>query len=135
LHGRILLAEDGLDNQRLISLVLRRAGAEVEVADNGRIALQMLTEALDHSPYDLLITDIQMPEMDGYTLTARAREIGVSVPIIALTAHVMAEDRQRCLEAGCNDFAAKPLDKMALVTTCAKWLKISRDLSRLPFSI
>lgn len=134
LHGRILLAEDGLDNQRLISLVLRRAGAEVEVADNGQIALQMLTASLDHSPYDLLITDIQMPEMDGYTLTARAREIGVSVPIIALTAHVMAEDRQRCLEAGCNDFAAKPLDKLALVTTCEKWLRISRDSSRLPFS-
>jgi CheY-like chemotaxis protein/anti-sigma regulatory factor (Ser/Thr protein kinase) len=125
LCGRILLAEDGPDNQRLIALILRRAGAEVDVAANGRIALDMLTIGQDEHPYDLLITDIQMPEMDGYTLTARVRAMGMRLPIIALTAHVMAEDRERCLSAGCNDFATKPIDKTALIAACARWLHCS----------
>ncbi len=123
LSGRILLAEDGVDNQRLIGLYLERAGARVDVAANGKIALERLDEAAANGrPYDLLVTDIQMPEMDGYALARELRARGSALPIVALTAHAMAEDRQRCIDAGCDDYASKPIDKLALVATCAKWL-------------
>ncbi len=123
LSGRVLLAEDGADNQRLISFHLRRAGAFVEIAENGRVALEMIQQArAAGTPYGLLITDIQMPEMDGYTLARTLRTHGNRLPIIALTAHAMEEDRIKCLNAGCDDYASKPIDKAHLIATCAKWL-------------
>ena len=123
LVGRILLAEDGLDNQRLIAFHLKKAGAQVDVADNGRIALDMITAAAAAGrPYALLVSDMQMPEMDGYTLTRTLREGGSTLAIVALTAHAMAEDRKRCLAAGCDDYATKPIDKARLVATCAAWM-------------
>ncbi len=123
LTGRILLAEDGPDNQRLIAFVLRKAGAEVTVADNGRIALDMLDQAVaEGNPYDLVLMDMQMPEMDGYTLARTLRDRGSSLAIVALTAHAMAHDQQKCLEAGCDDYATKPLDKAMLLATCARWM-------------
>ncbi|HEX6882734.1 MAG TPA: ATP-binding protein [Planctomycetota bacterium] len=123
LAGRVLLAEDGRDNQLLVTLLLRRAGAVVDVADNGRAALAMLELAeREGRPFDLLLTDIQMPEMDGFTLTRLVRERGLPIPVVALTAHAMAEDRARCLAAGCDDYAVKPIDKARLLGTCARWL-------------
>ncbi len=123
LPGRILLAEDGPDNQRLIAFHLRKAGAEVEIADNGVIALQKLEMAESAGrPYNLLLTDMQMPEMDGYTLARTLRERGSDMPIVALTAHAMAEDKDKCLDAGCNDYTTKPIDKASLLATCAKWI-------------
>ncbi len=123
LAGRILLAEDGADNQRLIAFHLRKAGATVDVADNGRLALQALDQAAARGqPYALLLTDMQMPEMDGYTLARTLRQRGDTIPIVALTAHAMAEDRDRCLAAGCNDYTTKPIDKRMLIATCAKWM-------------
>lgn len=123
LSGRILLAEDGVDNQRLISFHLRKAGAEVDVAANGLIALGMLeqAQAAGHA-YDLLLTDMQMPELDGYTLARTLRDRDCPIAIIALTAHAMDDDRQKCLDAGCDDYASKPIDKELLLATCAKWL-------------
>ena len=127
LAGRILLAEDGEDNQRLISFHLRRAGAEVVIAENGRIALDMITAATaGGSPFLLLVSDMQMPEMDGYTLARMLRARGHSLPIIALTAHAMTDDRQKCIDAGCDDYASKPIDKIALLMTCARWLNYER---------
>lgn len=129
LHGRILLAEDGEDNQRLIALLLRVAGAEVTVVPNGRQALEALDwAAAAGAPFDLLITDMQMPEMDGYTLAGTLRAQGVGIPIVALTAHAMAEDRQRCLDAGCDDYASKPIDRQALIATCARWLRSHEEI-------
>jgi len=123
LSGRILLAEDSLVNQRLILFHLRKAGADADVAENGLIALEMLDEAAANGrPYDLLVTDMQMPEMDGYELARSLRQRGSTLPIIALTAHAMAEDRQKCIDAGCNDYASKPIHKTALLETCAKWI-------------
>lgn len=123
LAGRILFAEDGPDNQRLISLVLRKAGATVEIAENGRIAGEMWEQALaEGRPYDLLLTDVQMPEMDGLSLTQWLRRRGETRPIIALTAHAMAEDQQKCLAAGCDAFATKPIDRAKLIATCAAWI-------------
>jgi PAS domain S-box-containing protein len=123
LGGRIIVAEDGPDNQRLIRMHLTKAGAQVDVAENGRIALEMIEKAADAgAPYDLLVTDMQMPEMDGYTLASALRASGSTLAIVALTAHAMAEDRQRCLNAGCDDYATKPIDKASLLATCARWI-------------
>lgn len=127
LTGRVLLAEDGLDNQRLISFVFKKAGLTVEVADNGRIALDKLHAALSAgNPFDLLVTDMQMPEMDGYTLARTLRQEGCQIPILALTAHAMADDRQKCIDAGCDDYASKPIDRQAVLTAIATLLKKAR---------
>jgi PleD family two-component response regulator len=87
LRGRILLAEDGVDNQLLISLQLREAGAEVVIAENGRIAVELARS----QSFDLIFMDMQMPEMDGYSATSRLRELGCKLPIVALTAHAMSD--------------------------------------------
>jgi len=123
LTGRILLAEDGEDNQRLISFHLKKAGAEVDVAENGLIALEKIRHSqAAGKPYDLLLTDMQMPEMDGYTLARTLRSAGSTLAVVALTAHAMAEDRAKCHAAGCDDYATKPIDKASLLSTCAKWM-------------
>ena len=117
---RILLAEDGPDNQRLISHYLRKAGADVEICENGRQAVQRLTDSTESQPIDLVLMDMQMPELDGYQATSQLRERGIDLPIIALTAHAMAGDRQKCLDAGCNDYVTKPIDPARLLTICGK---------------
>lgn len=128
---RILLAEDGPDNQRLITFVLRKAGAEVQVAENGRLAIEMLTvdgtlhgELMNPLPYDLLVSDMQMPEMDGYDTARQLRARGCAIPILALTANAMSDDAAKCLDAGCSDYASKPIDKDKLISKCADWLAI-----------
>ncbi len=121
--GRVLLAEDGIDNQRLISFHLRSAGATVDIAENGLVALSMLVQArAEGHPYDLLVSDMQMPELDGYSLARRLREQGDPIAIVALTAHAMSDDRARCIDAGCDDYATKPIDRQALLATCRAWL-------------
>ena len=123
LSGRVLLAEDGPDNQRLISFHLRRAGAEVDIAENGRVALAMYERAkAEGRPYQLVLTDVQMPEMDGLELTAQLRREGSRVPIIAVTAHAMHEDRARCLRAGCDDYTSKPINRVTLLACCQLWI-------------
>jgi len=113
---RVLLVEDGPDNQRLIGLLLRKAGATVELADNGRIALQKaLAAARGGEAFDVILMDVQMPEMDGYEASRRLRAAEYDGPIIALTAHAMEQDRRRCLAAGCNDYATKPFDRNRLL--------------------
>jgi PAS domain S-box-containing protein len=129
LSGRVLLAEDGEDNQRLIALLLRSAGADVTIVANGRIALEAVDWAdAAGAPFDLLITDMQMPEMDGYTLASTLRARGATVPIVALTAHAMSDDRQKCLDAGCDDYASKPINRQALIATCARWMHPQGDV-------
>lgn len=130
LQCRILLAEDSLDNQRLLSTILRKAGADVTVADNGLMALDLVGAAeREGRAYDLLITDIQMPELDGFALAKELRRRGKGFPIVALTAHAMDEDRRRCFEAGCNDYASKPINRTTLIDACAKWLPQAADLT------
>ncbi|QDU52840.1 Aerobic respiration control sensor protein ArcB [Gimesia panareensis] len=120
---RILLAEDGPDNQRLISFLLKKKGARVDVADNGAIALQKFQEAeREGQPYHLLLTDMQMPEMDGYTLASTLRKAGADLPIVALTAHAMSDDRQKCLDSGCNDYLSKPVNSKVLAKTLLHWV-------------
>ncbi len=114
---RLLLAEDAPDNQRLIMYVLRRAGADVTLAENGAVACE-LTLAAHHEgkPFDVVLMDMQMPIVDGYQAVMRLRQAGYNEPIIALTAHSMGSDRQVCLEAGCDDFATKPIDRAKLIS-------------------
>ncbi len=113
LFARILLAEDGIDNQKLISIILRNAGAEVEVVENGQLALDRMTT----ETFDLILMDMAMPVMDGYEATRRIREEGFELPIVALTAHAMHGERERCLEVGCTDYLTKPVDRDQLVGT------------------
>ena len=122
LHGlRILLAEDGLDNQRLIKHILTKAGATVTVCDNGLIAVETIAATSTESMPDLILMDMQMPKLDGYSATSRLRSQGYKLPIIALTAHAMDGDRQRCLDAGCDDYATKPVDRDRLIDTVAHY--------------
>ena len=103
---RVLVVDDSADNQLLISRFLTKRGAEVEFAENG---LEAMERALNNT-YDIVIMDIQMPVMDGYTATQKLRELGFRTPIIALTAHALSDIRQRCLDVGYNDYAPKPIN-------------------------
>jgi len=116
--GRILLAEDGIDNQRFISAMLSRAGAQVVVAENGKIAVELATT----QQFDLIFMDMQMPVMDGYEAASKLRRKGCQLPIIALTAHAMADDRAKCITAGCTAYLTKPIDRGKLLETAAQYL-------------
>jgi signal transduction histidine kinase/DNA-binding NarL/FixJ family response regulator len=117
---RVLLAEDGVDNQRLVTAFLRRAGATVDIAGNGLIALQRALQAQAERPYDVVLMDMDMAELDGYGATARLRAAGFQAPIVALTAHAMKAQRDRALAAGCNDHLTKPIDRVVLLDTVAR---------------
>ncbi len=115
LHGRLLLAEDAADNQALIRHILRQMNLEVEVAENGQVACNMAeTSQSEGKPYDLILMDIQMPQMSGYEATRWLRAHDWRGPIVAMTAYAMSGDRQKCLEAGCDDYLAKPATRSEL---------------------
>jgi CheY-like chemotaxis protein len=115
---RILVAEDNHVNQMLVTTILGKAGMRSDVAGNGVEAVQ----AIRQRGYDAILMDMQMPEMDGLEATRRIRDLGgaaLTIPIIAMTANAMQDDRRRCLEAGMNDFMPKPIDANELIRKIA----------------
>jgi CheY-like chemotaxis protein len=122
--GRLLLVEDNFVNQRVAVYMLAKLGHQVDVAKNGREAIEMLSK----SGYGLVLMDCQMPEMDGFEATRVIRDpastvIDHDIPVIAMTANAFPEDRARALACGMNDFLAKPVDRSVLANTLEKWLK------------
>ncbi len=124
---RILLAEDNPVNQKLAVLILNKAGYQVDVANNGRKAVETFTQ--QPANFDLILMDVQMPEMDGLEATKELRSRGFqSIPIIAMTANAMKGDREICLEAGMNDYITKPVKREIIFEIIEKWLH--RELGR-----
>jgi two-component system sensor histidine kinase/response regulator len=130
-RARILLAEDNPMNQKLAVTLLKKAGYSVDAVENGRRAIQ----SLKLKAYDLILMDVQMSEMDGFEVTKiiRAREGEAKhTPIIAMTAHAMKGDRERCLQAGMDDYISKPIEPQELFGAIEKWTKFrgkEKDLS------
>jgi PAS domain S-box-containing protein len=122
---RILLVEDNEVNQQVAAELLESAGANVSIANNGGEAVRILSEGDEPPSFDVVFMDLQMPEMDGFTATRllRAQPRLQGLPIIAMTAHALVEERQRCLDAGMNDHVSKPIDPDALFATLLRWAK------------
>ena len=121
LGGRILLAEDGVDNRRFISAILQQVGAEVTLVENGQQAFDHAMAARDKDrPFDAVLMDMQMPVLDGYAAAQKLREAGYEGWIVALTAYAMSGDREKCLAAGCDDFVTKPIDVEQFLASLAR---------------
>jgi len=118
---RLLLAEDNPVNLKLATLILTKAGYTVTSAPNGRKAVDTFVAAPDN--YDLILMDVQMPEMDGLAATRELRERGYTdIPIVAMTANAMKGDREKCLDAGMNDYIAKPIKREIVFEIIEKWV-------------
>ena len=119
--GRILIVEDNMDTYELVHFILEKNGFETFLAVNGRDGV---TAAQKQKP-DLIIMDMAMPEMDGWTATAQIKrdENLSSIPLLALTAHALPGDRQRAMDAGCDEYVTKPMDLDDLVETVQYWVK------------
>ncbi|MQA38413.1 hybrid sensor histidine kinase/response regulator [Rugamonas aquatica] len=123
----VLLVEDNEVNQEVAQQILSDAGIRVDIAANGAMALAKLAVA----DYDGVLMDCQMPVMDGYDATRKLREDArhANLPVIAMTANAMVGDKEKCLEAGMNDFIAKPIDVAQLFTTLARWIKVKNPVT------
>jgi len=118
--GRVLVVEDNMDTYELVHFILEKNGFETFLAVNGRDGV---TAAQKQRP-DLIIMDMSMPEMDGWTATAHIKrdESLTSIPLLALTAHALPADRQRAMDAGCNEYITKPMDLDDLVKAVEHWV-------------
>ena len=126
--GRILLAEDNAINREVATAILLKQGFTIEPAEDGTQAIA----AMRRGRYDLILMDVQMPRVDGLAATRAIRCLGgtaASIPIVALTANAMPEDRTGCLEAGMNDYIAKPIDHDEFVATVSRWIAFGRQAS------
>ena len=131
---RVLLVEDNEMNQQVATELLESVGAIVTVANHGGEALKFLTGLDGPPPFDVVFMDLQMPEVDGLTATKliRADPRLQTLPIIAMTAHALVEEQQRCLDAGMNDHVSKPIDPDALFTTLTRWAKPRASAAEIP---
>lgn len=131
---RVLLVEDSHDCQRLVEYLLKQAGAEVFLSDNGQSALDLALEAHEQGfPFDIILMDIQLPKLDGLEVSQQLREAGFRGPIIALTAYEEIYSRQKCLEAGCDDYLTKPVKPkklIGLISLYLSQLKQKQQLNR-----
>jgi signal transduction histidine kinase/ActR/RegA family two-component response regulator len=126
---RVLLVEDNSDIRRLIGYHLRSAGADLTEAHNGEEGVRA---ASDPDAFDVIFMDMQMPVLDGCSATVRLRAMGVGTPILALTANAFDGDRERCLEAGCDAFLSKPIDRKDLLAACRAWGTRASDAGSRP---
>ena len=117
-EGAVLLVEDTVENQRLLGMYLRKLGATVTIAGNGQEAVKL---AVSH-PFDLILMDMQMPVMNGLDATVTLRQCGYTRPIVALTANVTGNDQTRCIDAGCNGFLTKPVDRARFIQVVSGYL-------------
>ena len=128
---RILLVDDSVDAQRLFSIFLKKTGAEVILAANGREGVNAVEAATqDGRPFDLILMDMQMPVMDGITATQLLREKGIDTPIVALTGNDLQEARYISSAAGFTDFLTKPIQRDALLSAVAKIIDTKPNQSR-----
>lgn len=127
---KALIVDDGASNRRLLKLFLSRAGADLEEAENGQEAIDWVNQA----EFDVILMDMQMPVMDGYTAATELRRQGCTIPIVALTAHAMASDEAKCLAAGCSHFLSKPVDSNKLLSLLADILGGAMDSPAPPMS-
>ncbi|MBN2474056.1 MAG: response regulator [Pirellulales bacterium] len=120
LDCRVLLVEDNEDHQPLLSRILSKVGSHVTVAENGKVALELANVAREKGrPFDAILMDVQMPVLDGLTATRMLRSNGIATPIIAVSARAVSTDRQKCFDAGCDDFVSKPVNRGELVRLLA----------------
>jgi len=120
---RILIAEDNAINQKVVMLILRRAGFNIDVVSDGNEAV----EAHRQRPYDLILMDCQMPSMDGFEASRHIRKLNTPQPvIIAVTANALVGERERCLDAGMDDYLSKPFQAEQLVSIVKKWAAVRR---------
>jgi two-component system sensor histidine kinase/response regulator len=117
---RVLLAEDNRVNRKVAQRMLEHLGCDVDIAEDGRAAL----EAVGQKTYDVVLMDVQMPEMDGFEATAAIRSANLRVPVIAMTAHALSGDRERCLAAGMDDYLTKPIRIEDLATALDEWAEV-----------
>ena len=130
---KILIVEDEESLLKLESILLTSKGYDVRGVANGQEALDAVaaadTDEAPDGPFDVILMDMQMPVLDGYAATKRLRQQGYEGPIIALTAHAMNSDRSKCIDAGCDDYMTKPIDKRELLAKVAKHLVPSESPS------
>ena len=117
-----------MENRQLIELLLKKAGAQVSAVENGQLALDAaLAASKAGEPFDVILMDMQMPVLDGYEATRRLRNLGYTGSIVALTAHAMAEDAQKCLAAGCNDYLTKPFQVHDVLEMVARYSTVKKE--------
>ena len=120
----ILIVEDGPINRKLFEVILNEAGCKVTLAENGKVGYELGRQG----SFDVVLIDMQMPVMDGYTSARKLRDAGVTTPIIGVTAHAMVGDRQKCLAAGCSDYLAKPIDANKLLNAIGHQLQLDEPV-------
>lgn len=124
---RVLVVDDAKDNRVLLQHFLKRTGARVEFAYDGQQAIHRINESISSSdPYAIVLMDMQMPVLDGYNATMQLRESGFEAPIVAITAHALDGDREQCIDAGCDEYLTKPVNRKALIETCERLLASGR---------
>ena len=128
--ARVLVVDDNPHNQEIERYFLEEVGAQVEVVSNGQKAIQRVVSG---EPLDVVLLDMQMPDMDGFTVAGKLRELEVKTPLVAVTAYAMVGDREKCLAAGCDAYLSKPIHQPELIETVAKYVSISqRELTPPP---
>ena len=128
LVGNVLVAEDSEDSQRLIAFYLRKMGLQSVIVPDGRQAVNSALAAVGAgNPFDMILMDMQMPSLDGYAATRELRARGYKGVIVALTANALAGDREKCIEAGCNEYLTKPIERDVFVGTCSRLLCKGED--------